>query len=93
MSRDELIEKARLRVRKAQDNLDGDMATHIDFAIADLKRIGVNEDVYLKNFEDPIIIGAILAYVKAYYAMDAYHEKWLANYNMALTKIKGGNYK
>jgi hypothetical protein len=92
MSRNELIEVARLRVRKLKDGLDDDMATYIDFAIADLKRIGVNEK-HLESVEDPIVLGAILAYVKAYYGMDAYHEKWLAAYDSALTKIKGGDYK
>ena len=35
----------------------------------------------------------VLAYVKAYYGMDAYHDKWLAAYDMHLTRIKGGDYK
>ena len=65
----------------------------MDYVLADLKRIGVNKDKYLKNPEDPLIIEAVLAYVKAFYCMDAYHDKWLACYNMTLTKIKGGDYR
>ena len=93
MTYDELLDAAKLRARKlSNDALDEDVKTHIDFVLADLKRIGVNEEKYLKNPEDPLIVGAVLAYVRAYYAMDQYHEKWLDCYNMNLTKIKGGDY-
>lgn len=94
MTYNELVDAAKLRVRKlSNDALDEDVKTHVDFVLADLKRIGVNEEKYLKAPEDPLIIGAVLVYVKAYYGMDAYHDKWLAAYNMHLTRIKGGDYK
>ena len=94
MTIDELKAAAKLRTRKmSTDELDEDVFCYVDFALADLKRIGVNEEKYLKAPEDPIIIGAVLAYVKAYYGMDAYHDKWLAAYDMHLTRIKGGDYK
>ncbi|MFA4033049.1 hypothetical protein ACEG19_04015 [Blautia stercoris] len=93
MSYNELLDAAKLRVRKlSNDALDEDIKTYVDFALADLKRIGVNEEKYLKDPKDPVIIGAVLAYVRAYYAMDQYHDKWLECYNMHLTKIKGGRY-
>lgn len=93
MSYNELLDAAKLRVRKlSNDALDEDIKTYVDFALADLKRIGVNEEEYLKDPKDPVIIGAVLAYVRAYYAMDQYHDKWLECYNMHLTKIKGGRY-
>ena len=77
MTYNELVDAAKLRVRKlSNDALDEDVKTHVDFVLADLKRIG-----------------AVLAYVKAYYGMDAYHDKWLAAYDMHLTRIKGGDYK
>ena len=93
MSYNELLDAAKLRGRKlSNDALDEDIKTYVDFALADLKRIGVNEEKYLKDPKDPVIIGAVLAYVRAYYAMDQYHDKWLECYNMHLTKIKGGRY-
>ena len=94
MTYNELVDAAKLRARKlSNDVLDEDVKTHVNFVLADLKRIGVNEEKYLKAPEDPIIIEAILAYVKAYYCMDEYHDKWAAAYDMHLTRIKGGDYK
>ena len=94
MTYNELVDVAKLRARKlSNDVLDEDVKTHVNFVLADLKRIGVNEEKYLKAPEDPIIIEAVLAYVKAYYCMDEYHDKWAAAYDMHLTRIKGGDYK
>lgn len=94
MTYNELVDAAKLRARKlSNDVLDEDVKTHVNFVLADLKRIGVNEEKYLKAPEDPIIIEAVLAYVKAYYCMDEYHDKWAASYDMHLTRIKGGDYK
>lgn len=93
MTIDELKAAAKLRARKmSSDALDEDVYRHLDFAIADLKRIGVAEE-FLKNPEDPLIIEAALTYVKANYSMDSNHERLMNNYNMILTKIKGGGYK
>jgi hypothetical protein len=93
MSKDELLAAAKLRVRKtSKDALDNDVQRYVDFALADLKRIGVHES-YLTEPEDPLIVEAVLTYVKANYSMDANHERLMNSYNMALTKIKGGNYK
>lgn len=93
MTYDELKAAAKLRARKmSSDALDEDVYRHLDFAIADLKRIGVAEE-FLKNPEDPLIIEAALTYVKANYSIDSNHERLMNNYNMILTKIKGGDYK
>lgn len=93
MTIDELKKAAKLRVRKmSKDKLDNDIFRHVDFALADLKRIGVAEE-YLKAPEDPLIVEAVLTYVKANYSMDSNHERLMNNYNMILTKIKGGEYK
>ena len=81
MTIDELKAAAKLRTRK--------MSTD---ELADLKRIGVAEE-YLKAPEDPLIIEAVLTYVKANYSMDANHERLMNSYNMILTKIKGGEYR
>ena len=94
MTYNELVDAAKLRARKlSNDVLDEDVKTHVNFVLSDMKRIGVNEEKYLKAPEDPIIIEAVLAYVKAYYCMDEYHDKWAAAYDMHLTRIKGGDYK
>ena len=50
-------------------------------------------DRYLKAPEDPLIIEAVLTYVKANYSMDANHERLMNSYNMILTEIKGGEYR
>lgn len=93
MTIDELKAAAKLRARKmSSDALDEDVYRHLDFAIADIKRIGVAEE-FLENPEDPLIIEAALTYVKANYSMDSNHERLMNNYNMILTKIKGGDYK
>lgn len=93
MTIDELKAAAKLRARKmSTDALDEDVFRHMDFAMADLKRIGVAEE-YLENPEDPLIVEAVLTYVKANYSMDSNHERMMNNYNMILTKIKGGDYR
>ena len=90
MTIDELKAAAKLRTRKM--STDEDVFRYVDFALADLKRIGVAEE-YLKAPEDPLIIEAVLTYVKANYSMDANHERLMNSYNMILTKIKGGEYR
>ena len=64
MTIDELKAAAKLRTRKmSTDELDEDVFRYVDFVLADLKRIGVAEE-YLKAPEDPLIIEAVLTYVK-----------------------------
>lgn len=93
MTIDELKAAAKIRARKmSTDALDEDVFRYMDFAIADLRRIGVAEE-YLTSPEDPLIVEAVLTYVKANYSMDSNHERLMNNYNMILTKIKGGDYK
>ena len=68
MTIDELKAAAKLRTRKmSTDELDEDVFRYVDFALADLKRIGVAEE-YLKAPEDPLIIEAafpVIAYADA----------------------------
>lgn len=93
MTIDELKAAAKIRARKmSTDALDEDVFRNMDFAIADLRRIGVAEE-YLTSPKDPLIVEAVLTYVKANYSMDSNHERLMNNYNMILTKIKGGDYK
>ena len=93
MTIDELKAAAKSRARKmSTDALDEDVFRYMDFAIADLRRIGVAEE-YLTSPKDPLIVEAVLTYVKANYSMDSNHERLMNNYNMILTKIKGGDYK
>ena len=90
MTIEELYEAARLRVRKAiHDDLDIDVQRVADTAIADLKRIGVHES-WITNPTDPLIIEAVLSYVKANYSIDSGSYAILAGiYDMNVTKIKG----
>lgn len=90
MTISELYQAARLRVRKAvSDGLDADVQRVADTAIADLKRIGVNE-TWLTAPSDPLIVEAVLSYVKANYSIDTNAYSILAGiYDMNITKIKG----
>lgn len=93
MTIEELKDAAKLRARKmSSDKLDEDVFRYVDFALADLKRIRVDEK-FLNEPEDPLIVEAVLTYVKANYGMDGNHERLMNSYNMILTKIKGGDYK
>lgn len=93
MTREELFRKAKIRVRKSStDMLDDDVSQLIDVAITDLKRIGVHQ-TYLDELEDPLVIEAVLNYVKANYSINGDYERLIGCYNMTLTKIKGGNYR
>lgn len=93
MTREELLAKAKLRTRKSStDMLDDDIAQLMDVALTDLKRIGVHQS-YLDDLSDPLIIEAVLSYVKANYSINDDYERLIGCYNMTLTKIKGGRYK
>jgi hypothetical protein len=88
----EIIDAAKLRVRKTGSNaLDEDIRQLAEFAIADLKRIGV-ADSFLSACADPIIREAILTYVNANYGNNPDREKLMAAYDMICIKIKGGDY-
>ncbi len=90
MTIDELYDAAKLRVRKRiSDDLDQDVKRAVETAIADLKRIGV-DDSWLSDPEDPMIVEAVLSYVKANYSIDSTAYPVLSGiYDMNITKIKG----
>ncbi len=94
MTKQELIEKAKLRIRKSSsDELDEDVGQLAAVALADLKRMGVREE-YLeeKKIEDPLIIEAVLVYVNANFGNPENQKELMEVYNMICTKIKGGGY-
>lgn len=94
MTKQDLIAKAKLRLRKSSiDDLDQDVGQLVEVALADLKRIGVHEN-YLKTekIKDPLIIEAVLVYVNANFGNPENHGELMESYNMILTKIKGGGY-
>lgn len=90
MTLEELYKAAKLRVRKTRtDSLDEDVQRIVDAALADLKRIGI-QDGWLKNVSDPLIIETVLSYVRANYAIDTLQYPTLAGiYDMHLIKLKG----
>ena len=90
MTINELYDAAKLRVRKRiSDDLDQDVKNAVNTAIADLKRIGV-ADSWLDTPEDPLIVEAVLSYVKANYSIDTTAYPVLSGiYDMNITKIKG----
>lgn len=88
----ELYQAARLRVRKsAKDDLDLDIKRHVDAAVEDLKRIGVRQ-AWLDDPFDPLIIEAVLSYVRANYSIDTSQYGILAGvYDMNIIRIKGNH--
>lgn len=92
MTKKELIEKAKLRVRKmSTDKLDDDLGQLVEVALADLSRIGVCES-HLKNISNPLLVEAVLLYASANFGSPENREDLMASYDMMLTKIKGGGF-
>lgn len=92
MTREELIAKAKLRLRKSSaDTLDEDVGQLVDVALTDLKRIGVKKR-FLTDIKDPLLIEAVLVYVNANFGNPENHGQLMESYNMICTKIKGGGY-
>ena len=88
----ELLDAAKLRLRKTQSNLlDEDIKQLAGVAVADLKRIVVS-DGFLSDCSDPIIREAVLTYVNANFGNHPDKDRLMASYDMLLTKIKGGRY-
>lgn len=88
MTKAELLDAAKLRVRKtAKDGLDADVKRLIETALSDLERIGVHSS-WLAAPSDPLIVEAVLSYVKANYSIANNYDTLIGIYNMVLTKIK-----
>ena len=89
MANDRLIEAAKLRIRKmSSDVLDDDVEQYVDFALADLERIGVpSEDL---ESPDALLTEAVLTYVQANFG--GANSALMQSYDMFLTKIKGSKH-
>lgn len=97
MTKEELIAKAKLRIRKtSNDMLDEDVGQLVEVALADLKRIGVHSSYLdttdIKDIKDPLIIEAVLLYCHANFGSPDNQTQLLASYDAMCTKIKGGGY-
>lgn len=71
------------------DALDEDVRQYVNFALADLERIGVPSSD-LEN-PDALLSEAVLVYVQANFG-ESVDEKLMQSYNMMLTKIKGSKH-
>lgn len=94
MTTEELVSKAKLRLRKmSSDALDEDVGQLVAVALADLRRIGVHPS-YLDpvDIKDPLVVEAALIYAKANFGNPDNHKELMASYDMICTKIKGGGY-
>ena len=92
MTKEQLIAKAKLRIRKtSSDMLDEDVGQLVE--VADLKRIGVHSS-YLDeaDIKAPLIIEAVLLYCHANFGSPDNQTQLLASYDAMCTKIKGGGY-
>lgn len=91
MTIEELLHAAKIRVRKtAADDLDSDVSRLIDTVFADLKRIGVDPS-WTENPSDPLIVEAVLSYVKANFSITDQYPVLNGIYETNLTKIKGAS--
>ncbi len=87
----ELLHAAKIRIRKtANDELDSDVSRLIDTVFEDLKRIGVDPS-WTENPSDPLIVEAVLSYVKANFSITDQYPVLNGIYEMNLTKIKGAS--
>lgn len=90
MTKEELIAKAKLRVRKtSKDVLDEDVGQLVAVALEDLKRIGVHSDYLTENnITNPLIIEAVLLYVNAYFGTPENQTELVASW---FTPARAGN--
>lgn len=92
MTKEELISKAKLRVRKmSTDKLDDDVGQLVEVALADLSRVGVRKE-YLEDIENPLLVEAVLLYTDANFGSPENRAALMASYDMMITKIKGGGF-
>ncbi len=83
----EIVDAAKLRIRKmSSDILDEDVANLLEFAEADLKRIGVL-DKWIES-PDALIREAEVVYAQANFGSTVNNDL-IFSYNSILTKIKG----
>lgn len=86
----QLLDAAKLRVRIMNSHaFDDDISQYIDFALADLQRIGV-PPADLEEL-DALLTEAVLVYVQANFG-GSVDERLMQSYNMILTKIKGSRH-
>lgn len=91
MTIEELLNAAKIRIRKtAADDLDNDVSRLIDEVIEDLKRVGVDPS-WTENPSDPLIVAAVLSYVKANFSISDQYPVLYGIYETNLTKIKGAS--
>lgn len=91
MTIEELLNTAKIRIRKtAADDLDNDVSRLIDAALEDLKRVGVDPS-WTENPSDPLIVEAVLSYVKANFSISDQYPVLYGIYETNLTKIKGAS--
>lgn len=90
MDRQQLVDAAKLRIRKMNsDVLDDDVRQYVDFALADLQRVGVPAESL--EHPDALLKEAVLVYVQANFG-GSVDEKLMKSYDMILTKIKGSKH-
>ena len=91
MTIEELLHTAKIRIRKtAADDLDSDVSRLIDAALEDLKRVGVDPS-WTESPSDPLIVEAVLSYVKANFSISDQYPVLIGIYETNLTKIKGAS--
>lgn len=91
MTIEELLNTAKIRIRKtAADDLDSDVSRLIGAALEDLKRVGVDSS-WTENPSDPLIVEAVLSYVKANFSISDQYPVLNGIYETNLTKIKGAS--
>ncbi len=65
-----LLDEMRVRLRVASDMTDSEIEGEIYAAVADMRRVGVREELLDMDAPSPLVKHAIALYCKAYYGYD-----------------------
>ncbi|MBQ9955298.1 MAG: hypothetical protein IJO87_07705 [Eggerthellaceae bacterium] len=65
-----LLGDVKVAVRVSSAATDPEIQMWIDAALADMKRVGIREELLLEASPDPLVKAAVVCYVKANYGYD-----------------------
>lgn len=65
-----LIDDAKVALRVTTDRLDSEVQMLVDAAVADMRRVGVPDDLLYEDTMDPYVKAAVILFVKASFGYD-----------------------
>lgn len=85
---DALLDEARVAVRVTSEATDGELATLIETAVKDMKRLGVRDSLLSGGAMSPIAKHAIICFCRAFYGYDNPEaERFHQAYRLAVTAL------